>query len=216
MNHATAESLVAFETRIKALWEAGELPFLIHLCGGNEEQLVSMFAEMNDGDWIFSTHRNHFHALCAGVASERLEKLIRDGRSMFVFDRSRNFYTSSVLAGTCCIAAGVALQLKVEGSANRVWCFLGDGAEEQGAYYEAVLFTEANYLPCTFVIEDNNRQVDTPKETRRGSLVATQGPLDHFACVRRYRYEPTFPHAGSGCAHQIKFNPEVVSRHVSP
>lgn len=195
----TAQTLIHFESCVKERWENGELPYLLHLSGGNEEQLIEIFKGYKNGDWVFSSHRNHYHYLLAGGSAERLMAQIESGRSMFIFDKTINFVTSSVLAGTCCIAAGVAWTLKEGEKDNHVWCFLGDAAEEQGHFYEAVCFVQAHDLPCTFVIEDNDRSVDTSKEQRK-----------HFqmtwpACVRRYTYTPTFPHAGSGCKHVIKF-----------
>ncbi len=195
----TAEELIAFETRAKDLWESGELPFLLHLCGGNEEKLIEIFREIKNGDWIFSSHRSHYHYLLAGGSEEKLIQKIKDGRSMFIFDRELNFFTSSVLAGTCCIAAGVAHALKEEGSQNRVWCFLGDGAEDEGHFYEAVCFVQGMSLPCTFIIEDNDRSVDTDR-ARRGRF-----QIRWASCVWRYHYTPTYPHAGSGCKHHIEF-----------
>lgn len=208
MNYRTAAELTAFEDRIKAAWEAGELPCLLHLCGGNEEQLVAMFQHVREGDWVLSSHRNHFHALLAGIPEAELEGEIRQGNSMFTFSAARNFLSSSVLAGTCGIAAGLAWAMRESGSDARVWCFLGDGAEEQGHFYEAALFVEANELDCTFIIEDNARQVDTPIEARRSR--DTRNPLGHFGCVERYTYESKYPHAGSACAFKITFKPEAV------
>ncbi len=193
------QQLIAFESRVKDLWEAGDLPFLLHLCGGNEEQLIEIFREIKNGDWIFSSHRSHYHYLLAGGSEEKLMQLIKDGRSMFIFDRELNFFTSSILAGTCCIAAGVAHTLKQEDSQNRVWCFLGDGAEDQGHFYEAVCFVQGMDLPCTFIIEDNDRSVDTDRANRGRFQI--QWP----SCVWRYHYIPTYPHAGSGCKHHIEF-----------
>ncbi len=209
----TAADLNAFESRIRDKWERGELPCLLHLCGGNEQQLVEIFEDVKPGDWVFSTHRNHFHALLAGIDPARLESLIDAGKSMFVFDRRRRFLSSAILAGTCGIAAGVAWDIKRAGGSERVWCFLGDGAEESGHFYEAALFVEAQGLPCVFVIEDNNRQVETPRAERRGDGRCTNRPLDHFACVDRYHYSPTYPHAGSGAKPgTIKFKPEAIER----
>jgi TPP-dependent pyruvate/acetoin dehydrogenase alpha subunit len=209
----TRETLIAFELRMRAVFEAGELPFHVHFSGGNEGQLLDIFRDVKAGDWIFSTHRNHYHALLAGVSEERLEKLIRDGRSMFVFDRAAQLLTSSVLAGTCCIAAGVALALQQAGSTSRVWCFLGDGAEEEGHLYEAALFVTAQRLPCEFLIEDNGRSADTPLSVRRGSAKG----LEHlFPCVRRHVYTATYPHAGVGLTPDkwVTFRPEIVARHM--
>lgn len=216
----TPSTLIAFEDKIRALWEAGELPFLLHLCGGNEDSLLTLFEEIQPGDWIFSTHRAHYHYLCAGGSGEKLEAMIRAGRSMFVFDAALHFFASSILAGCCPIAAGVSWALKHNNPITnhqspitaRVWCFLGDGAEEEGHFYEAALFVESQDLPCTFIIEDNGRQVDTPLYERRGPYLHTRRPLDHFRCVRRYSYVSTYPHAGSGATNPKTFQPSAVER----
>ena len=215
--------LIAFENRIKAHWEAGNLPCLLHLCGGNEAELIGLISDIRPRDWVFSTHRNHYHALLKGIPPDQLEAAILSGHSMFTFSREHNFYSSAILAGACCIAAGVAYDIKARGGDEEVYCFLGDGAEEQGHFYEAALFVEANELPCTFIIEDNNRQVDTDKNTRRGGeapfwnqyepRATAHFPLDGFNCVVRYHYTPTYPHAGSGAKPgTITFKPEAIAR----
>lgn len=210
----TTTDLVAFEARIQKLWAEGELPFLLHLAGGNEAQLKAIFGGIKPGDWVFASHRAHYHALLSGIPAERVESEIRAGRSMFLYSAEHNFCVSAVLAGTCAIAAGVALALKEEGSPNHVWCFLGDGAEEEGHFYEAALYAEGHALPVTFIIEDNGRQVDTTKEERRGGGVA--GLENIFGCVQRYRYTPTFPHSGDGIIADPKYNPAIVAKHCSP
>lgn len=200
MRHVSRNELIAFEQSVADLWEAGELPFLLHLSGGNEDKLIEIFDRINDGDWIFSTHRNHFHALLAGIDRSRVMKAIRRGDSMFVFDRQRHFVSSAILAGTCCIAAGVAYALKAEGSSNRVWCFIGDGGEEQGHFYEACLMVAGHDLPCTFIVEDNDRAVDMKKQDRTPIPFRPRMP-----CVERYSYTPVYPHAGNGTSKIIQF-----------
>ena len=201
MNYCTKQDLIDFENQVAAHWEAGDLPYLIHLSGGNEDFLIDLFKEVKDGDWIFSTHRNHHHALLSGIPRNELLAKILNGDSMFVFDSRCNFYTSSVLGGTCAIAAGVAYALKEEGSSNRVWCFLGDGAEEQGHFYEAVMMVQGHDLPCTFIIEDNNRSVDSTLEERLPYQFRFRLP----GCVIRNNYDPTYPHAGNGTKKHIVF-----------
>lgn len=206
----TRDDLVRFETGIKDLWESGQLPSLIHLCGGNEGQLIDIFSEIKEGDWIFSTHRTHYHALLAGMSPELLKQRIMAGDSMFIYSKNLNFVCSAILAEQCGIATGIARSLKWKKSKNRVWCFIGDGGEEEGHFYEAALLVEANDLPCSFIIEDNNRSVDTSRETRRNGARG----LEHlFNCVRRYNYKPTYPHAGSGCTFKIEFDKEAIERH---
>jgi TPP-dependent pyruvate/acetoin dehydrogenase alpha subunit len=215
MSH-TAATLIAFESRIVSHFAAGAIPCLIHLSGGNEAELLELFATIRPHDWVFSSHRNHYHALLKGIPEAHLEAEILAGRSMFIYSREHNFITSSILAGTCAIAAGVAWDLAQKNAPGHVWCFLGDGAEEQGHFYEAVLFAEANYLPITFVIEDNDRQVDTSKADRqRGTYHPhhVRCPLDHFNCVERYHYAPTYPHGGAGLPPgSVTFQPEAIAR----
>lgn len=206
----TAADLIAFETRILALYDAGELPFLLHLAGGNEDQLIEIFKRVQPGDWVFASHRCHYHALLAGIPPEEVEAKIRDGKSMFIYDASRNFCCSAILGGTCGIAVGVAVALKAEESPNRVWCFIGDGGEENGHLYEAALYAEGHGLPVTFIVEDNGRQVDTTKAERRGGHV--YGLENIFPCVRRYHYVSTYPHAGSPGPEPV-YNPEVVAKY---
>lgn len=199
----TAHDLINFELRIRRLFKEGRLPYLIHLCGGNELQLIRLFEEIRRGDWVFSTHRSHYHYLLHGGEPDTLEQMIREGRSMFVFDHRLNFYSSSVLAGTCGIAAGVAYRIKEAGEARHVWCFVGDGAEDEGHFYEAVNYVDGLSLPCTFVIEDNDRSVDTSK-AQRG-----RGRITWPPCVRRYHYEPVYPHGGAGLKEMVTFDPAI-------
>jgi len=200
MNHRTADELIDFENDVKSLWESGHLPFLLHLCGGNEHQLIEIFSRVNEGDYVLSTHRSHYHYLLAGGARNSLRDQIIRGNSMFIFDRKLNFLTSSIVAGTPAIAAGISLSLKRRASSQRVWCFVGDGAEDEGHFYEAVRFVDGHDLPCIFVIEDNNRSVDTAKADRYGT-----SEMAWPKCVIRYHYTPTYPHAGSGCNFKITF-----------
>lgn len=200
MKNKTAEQLIQFEDKVKELFEQGELPFLMHLCGGNEQQLIDIFKQINKGDYIFSTHRSHYHYLLAGGSEKNLLEKIKDGDSMFVFDKKLNFLTSSIVAGVPCVAAGIALALKKQKSDKHVWCFVGDGAEDEGNFYEAVRYVDGWNLPCIFVIEDNNRSVATEKKDRYGKSV-----MDWPDCVKRYEYKPTYPHTGSECKFMIKF-----------
>jgi hypothetical protein len=182
----------------------------VHLSGGNEDQLLKIYDDILPCDWVFSTHRNHYHALLKGIPADDLRESIRNGWSMFVYSRDHNFLCSAVLAGTCAIAAGVAWALKEEGRFGEVFCFIGDGGEEEGHFYEAAMLVEAESLPCRFIIEDNDRSVGTSRKLRRG---AAQGLEKIFKCVERYIYMPSYPHAGSGCSFQIAFKPAAIEAH---
>jgi hypothetical protein len=190
----TADQLKGFVQKIADHHDAGRLPFAIHLPGGNEEQLIAIFSQIKPGDYVFSTHRNWYHALLHGLPENEVEEKILAGRSMFMFDRARNFFVSAIIGGTPAIAAGVALGLKLKGSTARVWCFVGDGIEDTGHFAEAVRYVDGFNLPCSFVIEDDNMAVEAPKEIRWGKREDLIWP----SCVTRYKYQKTWPHIRTG------------------
>ena len=208
MNHITKEQLIETTNKLVELYHGGELPYIMHFCGGNEDQLIDIFKNINVGDYVFSTHRAHYHYLLTGGKPENLIEEIKKGRSMFLFKRELNFYTSSIVAGKPCIAAGVALALKMKKSQQKVWCFIGDCAEDEGHFYEAVRFVQSNALPCTFIIEDNNKSVDSTRENRHNSYL-----IDWPECVIRYTYNPVYPHCGSSSKNRIAFNQSVIENY---
>lgn len=217
MRYKTAQQLRAFEQRVADEFAKGTLPFLIHLSGGNEEYLIDFFDTfVKPGDWVLSTHRNHYHYLLAGGDEDRLFKMIQDGRSMFVFDRLLNFASSSILAGLTGVAAGIAHELarsnQGRGPGRRhVWCFLGDGAEDNGHLYEAALWANGLDLPVDFIIEDNDRSVDVPISQRTGGA-----RFPWPSKVTRQLYTPTWPHAGAGLKTMVEFDPLIVKSHAQP
>jgi pyruvate dehydrogenase E1 component alpha subunit len=188
----TKEELIAFEDHIGKLYADNKLPFLFHLSGGNEDQLIEIFKDIIEGDYVISNHRSHYHALLHGVEPEVLTDMILEGRSMFVYDRKKNFFCSAIIGGTPAIAVGIAWALKKKGSSQKVWCFIGDGTEDSGHTYEAVRYVDGFDLPCTFVIENNNRSVEASNKDRWGNT-------DFYSwtspSVVKYCYDITYPHA---------------------
>ena len=188
----TEEDLIAFENRIGDLYLDNKLPFLFHLSGGNEKQLISIFEDINEGDYVISNHRSHYHALLHGIPPETIEDRILNGRSMFIYDRSRNFFCSAIIGGTPAIAAGIAWALKRKGSNQKVWCFVGDGTEDNGHLYEAIRYVDGWDLPCKFVIENNDRSVEASNSERWGKSGDYKWDSPS---VFKYKYDITYPHA---------------------
>jgi TPP-dependent pyruvate/acetoin dehydrogenase alpha subunit len=187
------EEMIAFEKEMEALWNEAKIPYPVHLSGGNEDKLIEIFKEIKKDDYVISHHRPHYHYMLKGGDLENLRKKILNGKSMYVYDKSVNFASSGIVSGMTTIAAGIAMGLKLKGSSQKVWCFVGDGAEDEGHFYEAVRYVHGKDLPCTFIIEDNNYSVETPKSERHGN-----SEIKWPSCVRRYYYERIFPHVGSG------------------
>tara|TARA_R110000824_G_scaffold9932_22_gene44196 strand:+ start:466 stop:1668 length:1203 start_codon:yes stop_codon:yes gene_type:complete len=187
----TKEELISFEDGIVELYKDCKLPFLFHVSGGNEEQLIEIFKDIKEGDYVLSNHRGHYHALLHGIPPETVKDRIINGRSMFIFDRERNYFTSAIIGGTPAIAAGIALALKNKGSDKKVWCFVGDGTEDSGHLYEAIRYVDGWDLPCKFVIEGNDRSVFASNSDRWGK--AGDYKWDSPSVIK-YHYDITYPH----------------------
>jgi len=193
------EGLIAFEKKVEALWLEGRLPFLFHLSGGNEDILLDVFAGIRKNDYVFSTHRSHYHYLLKGGGEDNLLDMILAGRSMFVFDKRINFLSSSVLGGCCGIAAGVAMGLKMSGSKSWVHCFVGDGAADNGHLYEAARLVDAKGLPCTFIIENNGVSAGATRDERGAKSILNAD------CVWEYNYTMTQPHCQTNNKTKVTF-----------
>jgi TPP-dependent pyruvate/acetoin dehydrogenase alpha subunit len=105
-----------------------------------------------------------------------------------------HFYSSSIVAGCVAIAAGVALALKMKGSAQKVYCFVGDAATDMGWFTEAIRYALSNDLPITYIIENNNRSVCSTIGQRWGHVEH----LPTNSKVLYYEYKSEWPHCGMG------------------
>tara|TARA_Y100000310_G_scaffold79271_1_gene75945 strand:+ start:3200 stop:3796 length:597 start_codon:yes stop_codon:yes gene_type:complete len=192
----TKQKLQAFTNEIKDLFDAGKIRSPAHLSRGNEEKLIKIFKEVKKKDWVFSTHRSHYHALLKGIPSQWLKNEILENRSIHISNKEYKFFSSAIVGGVCPIALGTALALKWKGWRNKdskVWCFIGDMAAETGIFYECTKYASRNELPITFVIEDNYLSVNTPTQESWGL-----GKFDINEIVKYYEYIRVLPHAGGG------------------
>ena len=184
--------LIDFETEVKETYEAGNIKAPVHLCGGNEEQLIEIFEQVNKDDWVFCSWRNHYHALLHGIPRDTLMDMIGRGKSMSVYSDKPKFYSSSIVGGILPIALGTAMSIKMKGEENKVWCFVGDMTFETGLFYETYKYARNFGLPIEFVVEDNGVSTNTPSEEAWGGKQTP--PADVFY----YQYERTYPHHGTG------------------
>lgn len=191
--------LIDFETEVKRMWESGLIKRPIHLSGGNEDELLDIFTKVKEGDYVFSTHRNHYHALLTGLHPiEILDRIKRGvGGSMSLTSPRHRFFSSAIVGGNFAIATGTALGIKRRASKEHVWCFTGDAGIDQGHYFEAVRYAIGYDLPVTFVVEDNDRSVESSVYDRWGPYDCIE-QLARCGKVLYYKYKPSLPHVGSG------------------
>jgi pyruvate dehydrogenase E1 component alpha subunit len=188
----TKEDLINFEKKVKEVYEAGKIRGPVHLSGNNEDILIEIFKSVDKNDWVFSSWRNHYHALLHGIEEDELFRKILDGRSMSINSKDRNFYSSSIVGGIIPIALGSAMALKKKKSKNKVWCFIGDMTFETGVFHECYKYAKNFDLPLKFVVEDNNLSTNTPTDLTWNKK--SEIPSD----IIYYKYERLYPHHGTG------------------
>lgn len=191
---AKKEFLIQYEAELAEIFTAGKIRAPVHLSDNNEDHLIEIFKKIKKTDWVFSTHRSHYHALLHGVDPAWLKKeIIEHGNSITICDPTHHFYSSGIVGGNTPIALGVALGLKRKKSREHVWVFVGDMAAEGGVFHEGVQYAERNDLPITFVIEDNGFSTNTPTADAWGKETPKGNRIVRYA-FRREKY----PHYGSG------------------
>ena len=67
------------------------------------------------------------------------------------------------------VAVGFALKAKRRGENHVVTCFFGDGATEEGVFYESLNFAALKRLPVIFVCENNLYAIHTHQSLRQRS-----------------------------------------------
>ena len=188
----TKKELIDFELDIKTIYESGKIKAPIHLSGGNEDELIKIFKDVQEDDWVFSSWRNHYHALLHGVPRDFLMDLIVRGKSMSVYCDEPKFYSSAIVGGIIPIALGAAKSIQMKGEKNKVWCFVGDMTFESGIFHESYKYAKNFDLPIQFVVEDNNLSTNTPVEETWGGK--QEVPSD----IIYYKYKSDYPHHGTG------------------
>lgn len=185
------QSLISFEEEIKGLFLEAKIRAPVHLSRGNEEPLIEIFKQINKDDWVFSTHRSHYHALLKGIDPDWLRNEILAGRSIHLNNKEHNFFTSAIVGGCLPIAVGVAMALKRKRAKRRVWVFVGDMAAETGIFHECTKYAARHNLPISFVVEDNGLSTNTPTQLVWGK---GKGAPD----IISYKYKRVFPHINCG------------------
>ena len=185
--------LIAFEKRIAEAFESKQVKGPVHFSSGNEDQLILVFNKIHSEDWIFTSYRQHYHALLHGIPEEKLFQAICDGHSMTLQFPEHRFFSTAIVGGQLPIAVGVAAALKRSGSERKVWCFLGDMAATTGIFHESFTYAFHFDLPITFVVEDNGLSCDSPTKDCWGHR-PDWGTGDH---LEYYFYKrELYPHVG--------------------
>ncbi len=164
-----------FESKIRDLAMANEIPGFVHVSIGEEASATGVCAALRKTDRITSTHRGHGHLIAKGG---RLDKMMAEiygkrggyckgkGGSMHIVDFSLGILGANGIVGAGLpIATGSALASVVAGRDDVSACFFGDGASNEGTFHESLNLAAVWKLPVVFVCENNGFGEFTPMQT---------------------------------------------------
>ena len=184
----------------------------MHLSIGQEATAVGMCAPLSDADYITSTHRGHGHCIAKGAELTPMfaEFLGREtgyckgrGGSMHIAEPAKgNLGANGIVGGGLPIAVGAALSAKKRRTGAVAVAFFGDGANNEGAFHEAMNLASIWKLPVVFVCENNQYAMSTAMERAtavanvadRASAYGVPGVMvdgNDFAAVAAAAFEAT-------------------------
>jgi pyruvate dehydrogenase E1 component alpha subunit len=143
---------------------ADEMRCPIHFCIGQEAIPAALSQVVRPDDYLFSHHRSHGYYFAKGSPLRELFAEIygratgADGGkagSQDISHSGTHFYSGAILAGAISIAVGAAFGFKFRKSRQIAIAGFGEGATDEGAFWEAMNYAGKQKLPVLFVCENN-------------------------------------------------------------
>lgn len=163
--HRSMLRIRRFEEQILEIYTSGLMHGLAHLYIGEEAIAVGVCTALRDNDYITSTHRGHGHCVAKGGKLDemmaevmgRVTGICRGkGGSMHIADMSVGILgANGIVGGGFGIATGAALSAKLRKTDQVAVCFFGDGASNQGIFFEVMNYAAIWDLPIVYVCENN-------------------------------------------------------------
>ena len=154
-----------FEEKVGNLIKQNEIVCPCHLYIGQEAVATGVCNALRKDDYVFSSHRSHGHYVAKGgnlnaLMAELYGKVTgcskgRGGSMHLSFPAVGFIGSSAIVAGSISPAVGAALAFSIQKTDNVSVVFFGDGATNEGVWYESLNFAALKKLPVVFVCENN-------------------------------------------------------------
>ena len=210
------------EQSIASAYSQQQMRCPVHLSIGQEAPSAAFSLVVEPGDLAVSTHRGHAHYLAKGGDLRRMLAEIYGkvtgcsggiGGSMHLIDTAMGFMgTSAIVGNSIPVGVGLGLALKNKGARQAACVFLGDGATEEGVFYESVNIAALRSLPVLFLCENNQYSVYTPLEERQPE----QRRIVDVARSLGIRAQTVDGHSGPACLDVIASELPAVRRSEGP
>lgn len=165
------------EEQIAARYHEEKMRCPTHLSIGQEAVAAAVGLALRADDFAVSTHRAHAHYLGKGGSMKAMIAEIYGkatgcsrgrGGSMHLIDLAVGFQGSTaIVANSIPVGVGLALSIQLKGADQLACIFVGDGAVEEGVFYESANFAVVRQLPVLFICENNFYSVYSPLHVRQ-------------------------------------------------
>jgi TPP-dependent pyruvate/acetoin dehydrogenase alpha subunit len=165
------------EEEIARIYPTDKIKSPVHLSIGQEAVSVGVCEALRPSDVVFGTYRGHAIYLAKGgdlnlMIAELYGKVTGcargKGGSMHLIDVEHGVMgMSAVVATTISNALGYAYAMKLRGGNDLVVSFLGDGAVDEGVFYECINFAKLKELPIIFICENNLYAIHSHQSARQ-------------------------------------------------
>lgn len=155
-----------FEEELILLTQSGVSVGHYHVYIGQECTGAPAVSLLRPDDTFFTTHRNHGHLLARGADAGRLMAEIAGKATGYNGGKGGTLHlsvrelgvlsTSAIVGGTLSLAIGAAFAAKRQGTDAVNCCFFGDGALEEGVFYESINIAALWALPVIYLCENNS------------------------------------------------------------
>ena len=187
------------EERIQIEDKHDEMKTPMHMSMGEEAITAGVLAALGKRAQVFSTYRSHAIYLAAtedlnGFFAELYGKTTGPGGgkqgSMHLADPDQGvIFSSAVVATNISPALGAAFTNRHLDNNKVAVTFFGDGAVDEGVFWESINLALLWKLPVLFVYEDNGLAIHTPASSRHSYKDLT-GIIKKFG-YRTSKYEGT-------------------------
>jgi pyruvate dehydrogenase E1 component alpha subunit len=171
-----------FEELCSKIYTSGIIRGFCHLCIGQEAVPVSVCAARDPQDTVITSYRCHGHAITCGLSGKEVlaELMGRQGGSskgkggsMHIFSPQGRFYGGHGIVGaSSALGTGMAFAHKYKNEDAVCCAFFGDGAANQGQWFESMNMAGLWKLPVLYIVENNGYSMGTAVE--RGCAGADQ------------------------------------------
>ncbi len=154
-----------FEDKCAEMYYRGKMFGFVHLYNGQEAVATGVIRALKSTDYVCSTYRDHVHALSTGIPPRAVMAELFGkatgcskgrGGSMHLFSAEHHFLGGyAFVAEGIPVATGAAFTAKYKGTDQVTACFFGDGACNNGQFYECLNMAALWKLPIIYVVENN-------------------------------------------------------------